>query len=72
MMEFNADLIYMNFLRYLSQHGPIKFEEWLKTATNDGKHYTEEQKEALRNVHLKFTAAQEPPVGSSSRQAPAV
>jgi hypothetical protein len=70
-MSFDADLIYLNFPLYHSQHGLIEFEEWLKVAIHDGGSYTEEQKEALRRAHLKHLAGQVPPEGSSSKQAPA-
>jgi len=69
-MSFDADQIYLNFPLYLSKHGPIEFEEWLKVAIHDGGSYTEAQIDALRRVHLKYAQVQ--PEGSSSKQAPAV
>jgi hypothetical protein len=68
---FNADLIYLNYPLYLQKHGPLAFKDWLEVAElTPGTKYTEEQKEALRQVHARYSAAEGGPGVPSSFQAP--
>jgi hypothetical protein len=64
---FNADHMYLNYDLYCQRHGRIEFENWLEIAEPaPGTKFTEEQKEALRQAHVKYsgpegTRGQAPP-----------